>query len=190
MKGHRAGKEQNEHESMSFADHESLIIAALKNRYPPKPSNVGNKQSRQSSARNSIPSGTFPTGFSESGRLQIDSIHDQEISDTNTLDESKENSYHKMKIGIYHNKRNSNNFDYLYDVHTGNASTSNITINTNNSRNKGIGHARGKFTAEDEDEDSLDIGSVATTNTLGNVNSIIPYSEQEVLNTYSHHHRS
>ena len=180
LKGYR-GKEQNEHESISFADHESFISNALKNRYPSKQPNVPRKQSQLSSARNSNASTTIPTGFSDSGKFQIDLIH--EVSDTNTLDESKENSYHVMKIGIYNNDQKKN-FDYLYDNLKGNASISNVNVNpnANNSRNKGEGHGRGKFTAEDEDEDSLDIGSVATTNTLLNANSNVPYSEQGSFN--------
>eukprot|EP00486_Rosalina_sp_Unknown_P010749 CAMPEP_0201588158 /NCGR_PEP_ID=MMETSP0190_2-20130828/152174_1 /ASSEMBLY_ACC=CAM_ASM_000263 /TAXON_ID=37353 /ORGANISM="Rosalina sp." /LENGTH=178 /DNA_ID=CAMNT_0048039783 /DNA_START=145 /DNA_END=677 /DNA_ORIENTATION=+ len=96
LKGGYRGKERNEHESISLADHES--VGALKNRYPAKPPTNSRFQSQISSGRNSVPSTTIPTGFSDSnGKINhIDLI--REVSDTNTLDESKENSYRIKKM--------------------------------------------------------------------------------------------
>lgn len=177
------GKEHNEHESISFGNHDVMIhgMGGLKDRYPHTKTGRNNYNS---SARTSVASTTMQTGFSDSNGKHngIDLI--REISDTNTLDESKENSYHD-RVKMMHN---NNNHDYLYDTDdndnkANNSSTSNITI-TNTSiaigRNKGH-HHRNKFTAEDEDEDSLDIGSVmtnTTNNRLRNDESIVPYSEQ------------
>ena len=161
----RRGKEHNEHESISFGNHESMV-PILKDRYPAKhPTN-----SRAQSQISSIPSTTIQTGFSDSNGKHngIDLI--REISDTNTLDESKENSYRNKHMNINGVGNHNNNHDYLYD--DDNKSTSTVM-------NKGH-HRHNNFTAQDEAEDSLDIGSVmtnTTNNTLRNNNSIVPHSE-------------
>ena len=169
LKGYRAGKEQNEHDSLSFADHES-IVSGLKNRYPSKQP----QQYKQSNISQTMPSHTLMrSNFSDSNGTTKNRMPDliPEISNTNTLDQDKEiiNNNHNNNNNNGNVKFGANTYSYLYDDDNGDDN-----VNINNA-------------AQDEDEDSLDIGSVITQNTnrTMDTNSMIPYSDHGSVNIYS-----